>query len=365
MKKHCSLLFIILSVCGCSDISHITRGDNFFNQGNYSAAVQEYEKVVALTSDAKSPYYGLPTGEDAKKKIELANLAILTKEQFSKGNQEFWKGNIQKAAEYYQEIDPQFLSEQENSVYEKNRKEMLTFLALTKKEAPSSSSETAQDSAAASSESGETILSKKVESSSAAAIPPAVSSAPAEIETAAAPEPNPLYYFPLNPGWKYHYRSSIPIGQKVIYQSLEEEILSEKIVQDKKVIPIQRRQSGRATEMLYYEIQKDQILLIAEQKASQAQPVFLRFPLVEIKSPVAIGSSWSAEGKPRVIIGLEHVAVGSGKYLNCLKVMELSELVKTVRWYAPNIGLVKQEKTNFPGKSYESQFVSELALLEK
>lgn len=343
--KRLSLWFAIapLIFTACSDIALMTKGDRLFNQGDYAGAISEYEKVVDLTSKSNSPYYKLPTGDEAKKKIEVANLAISSRDHFKKGNQEFWQGNVQQAGDQYQDIDPQFLSQEENSTYEKNRKEILAMLSKQKMEVtpPAPPPETPPPTA---------------EESAAPKAPEASMSAPL---------PSATDYFPLPQGWKYHYRTSIPIGTKTIYQSYLEEIQEQRTINGRKLTPIERKQTGGTAETLFYEIKGDQVYLVAEQKQNQSQPIFLEVPAIEIQSPITIGTSWPVQGKPRVIIGVESVSIAGGNYQNCLKTAELSDLVKITRWYAPNVGLVKQQKITFPGKSYESQSVVELTRLDK
>lgn len=340
------LYFIPFFIVGCSDIAHIQRGDHFFNQSNYSAAIEEYEKVVSLTSNRKSPYYGLPTGEEAKKKIEISNLALQSKENFSKGNEEFWKGKFQSAAQFYQEIDPQFLTAEESAVYEKNRKEILSFLAAHPPEIEVT--QKSQERALA--------VAKKIQEPPQLEVP----------RTAPRSEPSPATYFPLPPGWKYHYRASIPIGQKVIVQNFQEEVLPEKILKERRVFPVQKWQGGKITETLYYERSEGEVRLVAEQKASASSATFLDFPVTEIKLPVEPGTSWTVLGKPRVIVGEEEASTASGHYSNCLKIVEQQgELVRISRWYAPGIGLVKLQKTTFPGKSHETHQILELVKIER
>ena len=335
-------LLSILFLTSCSDITHITRGDHLFNEGSYAEAIKEYEKVVAMTTDRKSPYFGLPTGDEARKKVEISNLAMHSKDNFIKGSEAFWKGDLQTASDYYRDIDIQFLPEKDQPAYEKNRKELLDRLAKVPDQPPTLESAPAEP-----------------------VTPPTPASPPLEaVPVVSAPEVGVTRYFPLAPGSRFKYRSSVPIGTRVVYQTLEEEVLAEITVNEKHLIPVKRTQSGQPTDTLYYQVQPDQVILVAERKPTQEQVVFYEFPIAEIRSPLEIGSSWVTQGSPH----RERTGTRDSprrRIPQRLRITEESELVKTVRWYAPGIGIVKQERITFPGKSYESHFTYELSTLNQ
>ncbi len=233
-------------------------------------------------------------------------------------------------------------------------------------------------------------------------------------------------YFPVNPGTRKHFQATINQtsgvgGQSTmsltIYGRNTEEVIGQAKVYDKPAVLVRttRRDSVVGQPMgeteysykteKYYQIRPQGVFLLANfnlpADTGRQKPDSTRYEpsLQVLKLPADSGASWKV-GTMKIqgilvelnaqVAGREDVEVPAGSYKNCLKVKSSSSSIGgslqgasrlsmnvtggdfvSTSWYAPGVGLVKQEVTSRfaltssnlpPGMSAELSFQQNLVL---
>lgn len=231
-------------------------------------------------------------------------------------------------------------------------------------------------------------------------------------------------YYPLKPGTKKYFQvvinqTTVVAGQTMtltVYSRNEEEVAGPSKVNDKPAVLVRtsRRDSvsGRPMEDAklayrvesFYQTRPQGVFLLANfnlPSDSTQKPDSARYepPLQVLKLPADSGAAWSvgtmrmqgiAVGLNAQVVGRENVETPAGAFKNCLKTKSNSTSVSgalqssqrlsmtvsggdftSTSWYAPGVGLVKQEVSSRfvmtspnlpPGMSAELNFRQNLVL---
>lgn len=204
-------------------------------------------------------------------------------------------------------------------------------------------------------------------------------------------------YFPLSDTGQWKYRISIQKLDKTLHQHYIVANIGH-VVMDNETAFVRQTASGNR---YYYRRSGNGIQRIGEQAGEQLQPRVYKQPVTILPFPIDPGNHWQTVSNVKLIesktfemrdrlylqqpvVRLDYViesladsvTVPAGNWRDCLRVRGTGETtvkvnrgnsnaiiqVETVRWYAPDVGLVKSERSETSDSEFlkEGRYVMEL-----
>jgi len=185
-------------------------------------------------------------------------------------------------------------------------------------------------------------------------------------------------YYPLQPGLVWRYQVTNPKGGsgELKVTNVGARRLGEQRVTE------QRLEMEQSVASRFVARRADGIMVVAEQRPGQSEPVPLEQASVLLRTPVAVGDAWDAGSTstaiaPGAVIATratvesvnDEVTVPAGTFRDCVRIVSngrltteaqnvegpVEILVGTRMWYAPGVGLVQMtrresaERPDLPG----------------